>query len=163
MEGAMNKILIAIDDSEGALKAVDFVGRQFAAMSNLKIDILHVIPNLPAPLWDDGHILTEEEREARIQVIDKWLNNQKLKLKPMFDRAVGKLTKMGLSQDQIETRTVTDTLDVAESILNEVKTGDYQMLVIGRHGYSKAKRFLMGSVASAIINRGAGAAICVVE
>lgn len=58
----MNKILIAIDDSEGALKAVDFVGRQFAGMSNLKIDILHVIPNLPAPLWDDGHILTEEER-----------------------------------------------------------------------------------------------------
>jgi nucleotide-binding universal stress UspA family protein len=159
----MNKILIAIDDSEGALKAVDFIGRLFSGMSELQITLLHVIPNLPAPLWDDGHILTVKEQEARNQVIDTWLNNQKSKLQPMFDMAAKTLTTKGLSQDRIETRTVVDTLDVAEKILYETKAGGYQMLAIGRHGYSKAKRLIMGSVATAVINHGEGLAICLVE
>jgi nucleotide-binding universal stress UspA family protein len=159
----MSKILVAVDDSEGAMKAVDFVGRLFAGMGDARITVLHVISNLPAPLWDDGHILTEKEREAREQVIDKWLSNQKLKLKPMFDKAVETLTQKGISQDRIETKTITDTLDVAEKILHEEKEGGYQMLVIGRYGYSKAKRLIMGSVATAVINRGTGLAICIVE
>ncbi len=159
----MNKILVAIDDSEGALKAVDFVGHLFAGAGDLKVTVLHVIPNLPAPLWDDGHILTEEEREARKQVIDKWLDNQKLRLQKMFDKAVETLTKKGVSRDRIETKTLTDTLDVAEKILFEVKDGGYQMLAIGRHGYSKTKRLIMGSVAASIINHGSGMAVCVVE
>ncbi len=159
----MRKILIAIDDSEGSFKAVDFVGRQFAGVGDLEITLLHVIPNLPAPLWDDGHILTEEERNTRSQVIDKWLANQKLKLEPMFAKATEILTKRGVDKGRIDTRTVADTLDVAGSILHEVKDGDYQMLAIGRHGYSKAERLIMGSVATAVINRGAGMAICVIE
>ena len=159
----MNKILIAIDDSEGALKAVDFIGRQFSGMSGLHITLLHVIPNLPAPLWDDGHILTEKEQEARNQVIDTWLNNQKGRLRPMFDMAAKTLNSRGLNQNQIETKTVVDSLDVAEKILHEAKTGDYTMLAIGRHGYSKAKRLIMGSVATAVINHGEGLAICLVE
>lgn len=159
----MKKILIAIDESEGALKAVDFIGRLFSGAADLKITVLHVIPNLPAPLWDDGHILTEEEREARQQVIDRWLENQKGKLQRVFGAAVEKLTKNGISPDKIETKTVTDTLDVAEKILYETKEGGYQLLAVGRHGYSKAKRLVMGSVATAIINQGGGIAVCVVE
>ena len=159
----MKKILVAIDDSEGALKAVDFVGRLFAGMSDLSITVLHVISNLPAPLWDDGHILTEEERDARKQVIDKWLDNQKLKLQPMFAKAVEKLIKTGIGENQVETKTITDTLDVAEKILYEAKEGGYQMLAMGRHGYSQAKRLVMGSVATAVINHGTDLAVCVVE
>jgi nucleotide-binding universal stress UspA family protein len=159
----MKKILIAIDNSEGSLKAADFIGQQFSGVSDCKITLLHVIPNLPAPLWDDGHILTEEERKARQQVIDKWLVNQELQIKPMFGKAIERMTKSGISRDQVETRTVADTLDVAGSILNEVRDGNYQMLAIGRHGYSKTERFIMGSVANAVINRGSGMAICIVE
>jgi len=159
----MRKILIAIDDSEGSLKAVDFVGQQFAGVKDLKITLLHVIPNLPAPLWDDGHILTQEERDTRNQVIDKWLANQRLKLEPMFTKAAEMLTKRGIDKNQLDTRTVADTLDVAGSILHEVKDGDYQMLAIGRHGYSKTERLIIGSVATAVINRGEGMAICVIE
>ena len=159
----MRKVLIAIDNSEGSLKAVDFVGRQFAGVNDLKVTVLHVIPNLPAPLWDDGHILTEEERDARSKVIDKWLDNQKLKLEPMFEKATEILIKRGIDKGQIDTRTVADTLDVAGSILHEMKDGDYQMLAIGRRGHSKAERLIMGSIATAVINRGAGMAVCVIE
>lgn len=159
----MKGILVAIDDSEGALKAVDFVGGLFPGMPDLKVTVLHVISNLPAPLWDDGHILTEEEREARKQVIDKWLENQKLKLQPMFERAVERLIKKGINRDQIATKTITDSQDIAEKILYEMKEGGYYMLALGRRGFSQAKRLVMGSVATAVVTRGEGLAVCVVE
>jgi nucleotide-binding universal stress UspA family protein len=159
----MNKILVAIDDSEGAMKAVDFVARLFAGMGDAKITVLHVISNLPAPLWDDGHILTDEERKAREEVIDKWLSNQKLILQPMFEKAVQILAQKGISSARIETKTITDSLDVAEKILYEMKEGGYQMLAMGRYGYSKAKRLVMGSVANAVVNRGSGLAVCIIE
>ncbi len=39
----MKKMLIAIDDSEGSLKVVDYVGRQFAGLSDLWITLFHVL------------------------------------------------------------------------------------------------------------------------
>jgi hypothetical protein len=50
----MRKILIAIDGSEGALKAVDYVGRQFSGINDGIITLFYVSPGVPPELWDDG-------------------------------------------------------------------------------------------------------------
>ncbi|HUO78039.1 MAG TPA: universal stress protein, partial [Thermodesulfovibrionales bacterium] len=83
----MKKILLAIDGSECAKKAVAYVGEQFSNIKDLKITLLHVLPYLATSLWDDGHILTEEERNERKKVVDRWMKNQQLKLEPMFTNA----------------------------------------------------------------------------
>ncbi len=72
----MRKVLVAIDGSEGALKAVDYVGRQFSGIGDLAVTLFYVSPGIPPELWDDGHILTEVEKAARQGVFEKWLNNQ---------------------------------------------------------------------------------------
>jgi len=36
----MKKILVAIDGSEGALRAVDYVGQQFTGLNDLQIPVL---------------------------------------------------------------------------------------------------------------------------
>ncbi len=159
----MKKMLIAIDDSEGSWKAVDYVGRQFAGMDGLKITLFHVLLGLPPQLWDDGHFLTEEEKAAREVVVEKWLSNQKYVLEPLFNRAIGKLTASGIRREQIETKSISESIEAtAQCILTEGKSGGYQTLVIGRCGRS-IKHLLLGSTASTIINAGAGMAICVVE
>jgi nucleotide-binding universal stress UspA family protein len=158
----MKKILIAIDGSECALKAVYYVGQYYANVRDLKMTLLHVIPYPPAPLWDDGHILTSAEKEARESVINKWLANQRLKIQPMFEEAVRTLTREGVDSQRVETKTISDSTDVAESILEETRDGGYPTLVLGRCGLSLSKRF-MGSVTNKIINHGSGTAICVVE
>jgi len=159
----MKKILVAIDDSEGSWRAVDYVGRQFAGIDDLKITLFHVLVGLPPQLWDDGHFLTEEEKAARKTVMEKWLTNQKYVLEPLFKRAVEKLTALGISGDQIETKSVSESFDtIPQCILAEAKADGYQTLVIGRCGRS-VKHFLLGSTANTIINAGAGIAICVVE
>ena len=159
----MKKILLTIDGSEYAKRAVAYVAEQFSDVKHLKITLLHVLPYLATSLWDDGHILTEQERSERKKVVDRWMKNQQLKLEPMFTDAVRMLTKGGIKREQIETKAITDSMDVADSILEETRNGEYQTLVMGRRGLSPAKRLLMGSVTSKIINHGSGIALCLVE
>jgi len=160
----MKKVLVAIDGSEGALKAVDYVGRQFAGTTDLKIVLFHVSPGIPPELWDDGHILSEEEKTARERVLDKWLNNQKLQLESIFQPAVETLTKRGIEAKQIETKSASESIrNTPECILTEAKTGGYLTLVMGRCGLHRTAHALLGSTVSKILNGGAEIATCVVE
>ena len=140
----MKKMLIAIDESKGSRKAVEQVGRQYAGMTDLHITLFHVLPNLPTTFWDDGHVLTKREMADRKKVIDKWSDNQKLRLDPLFNGAIAILTKKGISRQQIERKSVSETEDIAESILDEAKDGGYQVPVMGRNSYSQGKRIILG-------------------
>lgn len=159
----MRKVLVAIDGSECAFNAVHYVGRQFSGIHGLDITLLHVLPYPPAPLWDDGHIPSNEEKEAREKVITTWLRNQEAKVEPLFKKALEVLKEEGVEQHQIKAKSISDSIDVAGSILEEARDGGYETLILGRCGLSPAKKFLMGSITSKIVNHGAGIAICIVE
>ena len=163
LEGEMRDLLVAFDGSECSFRAVDYVGKQFSGLGDVKITLFHVLPNLPAYLWDDGHILSPGEREERERVCQKWLANQKLRIEPLFDKARRILQEQGVNGNQIETKTKSDVADVAESILEEARTGNYYTLVVGRCGLSARERYFTGSTTTSIINKGRGLAICVVE
>ncbi len=159
----MNRMLLAIDGSKCSMRAVDYVGRQYSGNRDLRITLLHVLPYPPAPFWDNGHVLSEDEKTARNSVIEKWLANQRAKLEPLFKEAVEILIGKGIGAEQIEKKSISDSTDVAESILEEARDGGYQTLVLGRCGLSASKRFLMGSVTTKIVNNGTGIAICIIE
>ena len=158
----MRKVLIAIDGTDNALRAVDYVGWQFSVVIDLRVTLFHVSPGIAPELWDDGHILTDEERTERKRVLDKWLANQKQKIESIFQPAIERLTRAGITL--IETKAVSESVaNVPECILAEAKTGGYQTLVMGRCGHSRAAHVLMGSTVSRVMNRGAGIAVCMVE
>jgi nucleotide-binding universal stress UspA family protein len=113
-------------------------------------------------MWDDGHVLTKREMADREKVIDKWFDNQKLRLDPLFKEAIAILTEEGISRQQIETKSVSETEDIAESILDEAKDGGHQVLVIGRNSYSEGERIILGSVTAKIINLGPEITVSVV-
>jgi len=160
----MKKILVAIEGSEGALKAVDYVGRQFAGTADMQITLFNVSPGVPPELWDDGHILSEEEKADRKKVLDKWLNNQRLQLESVFQPAVETLTKRGIEAKQIETKSASESVkNTPECILAEAKTGGYLTLIMGRCGLHRTAHALLGSTVSKILNGGAEIATCVVE
>ncbi len=157
----MRKLLIAIDGSDYALKAVDYVSKQFCG-EDVQTTLFHVLPFLPTEFWDDGHILTEEEKKARKVVIDKWLSNKRLQLDPIFSAAKKVLTDSGIKEERISTKWISDSTDIADSILEEARTGDYRTLVVGRCGHSDVKNRL-GTVTERLIKQGAGIALCIVE
>lgn len=159
----MKKMLLSIDGSECSLRAVEYTGKQFSGVGDLQITLLHVLPYPPAPLWDDGHIPTEEEKEEREKAIERWLAGQRVKTEPLFERAMAILTGAGISPTLLAKKVISDSTNVADSILEEARDGGYQTLVLGRRGLSPVKKVFMGSVTTKIINHGAGVAVCVVE
>jgi nucleotide-binding universal stress UspA family protein len=162
-EATMKKVLIAIDDSKDALKAADYAGQYFAGSNDLKLTLVHVLPNLPAIFWDEGHILSEDEKNDRKKVVDKWLADRKAKMEPVFQKAIEALTGKGIKPQQIQTKSISDSTDVAESILEEAKDGGYQTIIMGRRGRAEGKHSIIGDVTSKIVNQGSGMAITVVE
>ncbi len=159
----MKKMLIAIDDSESAMKAVEYAGQQFSGSGDLQIVLVHVLPNLPAMFWDDGHILSEQEKGDRKKVVDKWLADWKAKMEPVFRKAIEVLAGTGINMQQVQTKSISDSADVAQSILGEARDGGYQTIIIGRCGVACGKHNLIGSVTSKIINQVSGIAVTVVE
>ena len=159
----MKKMLIAIDDSKNAMKAVEYAGQQFSGIGDLQITLVHVLPNLPAIFWDEGHILSEQEKAERKKVVDKWLADRKSKMEPMFRMAIEVLIGTGIKAQHIQTKSISDSTDVALSILEEARDGGYHTIIVGRRGAAEGKHTLIGSVASRIINQGSGIAVTVVE
>lgn len=158
----MRKILIAFDGSEGAMAAVDYVGRQFSGLTGVKVTLLYVLPQLPPPLWDDGHILSTDEKDDRKKVVRKWASNQKTRIEGLFVGACKSLVKQGIKAAQIERTIKLDFNNVADGILDAARSGNYTTLVIGRCSASRMKHLFTGSVTTKIVNHGAGLAICVV-
>lgn len=159
----MKKMMIAIDDSKCAMKGVEYAAEQFGGGKDLQVTLVHVLPNLPAIFWDEGHILTKGEKADRKKVVDAWLDNQKKKIEPLFTLAIDTLSRKGIKKDRIKTKFISDSTDAAQSLLEEARDGKYQTIVMGRCGASQGKRSLAGSVTSRMIHLAAGVALTVVE
>jgi nucleotide-binding universal stress UspA family protein len=156
----MTRILIAINESPSATKAVEYVAQRFGQTQDMQISLVHVLPNLPAIFWDEGHILSEDEKRERKKVVDKWLVSQKAKMEPLFTNAVGLLTAKGFRPANIETKFISDSTDTADSILEEARDGNYQTVVVGRSHHSP--KHVLGAVAGRIASQGSGMVVAIV-
>lgn len=159
----MKRMLIAIDDSPCAMKAVEYAGEQFNGVKDLQITLVHVLPNLPAVFWDEGHILSDAEKADRKKVVDRWVEAQRKKIEPLFGLAVDALGRKGMGKERIATKFISDSTDVAQSLIETAKDGGFGTIVLGRCGASPGKTALAGSVTSRIIHLGAGVAVTIVE
>ena len=157
--------MIAIDDTEGSMKAVSYVGQHFGQLPDLKITLFHVLPGLPSRFWDDGHILSSEEKTNREKVISRWRENQKPMLEGIFAQAKKALAEKGIKPEFVNTKSASaEQVTVAEAIIDEARSGGYDLLVVGRVcRHSPARHALLGDNTTALIHRGAGVALCVVE
>jgi nucleotide-binding universal stress UspA family protein len=157
----MKKMLIALDDSKSAMRAVQYAGEVFSGNDDQQIGLVHVLPNLPAIFWDEGHILSAAEKQERKKVVDKWILDRKAMMEPVFRKAVELLTKSGIQASQIQSKSLSDSTDVALSILEEAKDSGYQTIIVGR--CDRSSKHLLGSVSGKIVQLGAGLAVTVVE
>lgn len=159
----MRKVLVAIDDSPSAMKAVEYVAQQFVGMKDLQVGLAHVLPNLPAIFWDEGHILSEQEKRERNKVVDKWLDDRKALMEGVLQKTVRMLVEKGMPAGQIQTKFISESTDVAASLLEEVKDFGYQTIVLGRRNTTEGKHILVGTVASKVVTHGSSVAVTIVE
>ncbi len=156
------KILIALDSSEGAWRAVEYVAKAFEDTRAVQVTLLHVLSGLPPAFWDDGHILEEKERESRQRLKANWQKEQEKKWLNLVKKAHACLTAAGIPEDAVVNKFKPKYFDVAEDILREAETGSFDTIVMGRRGLGTAKSLLLGSVTHKVVQNAKGRAVTIV-
>jgi nucleotide-binding universal stress UspA family protein len=152
-EKTFNKnILIAVDDSENARRAVSYVGRLLADVKGFKILILHIISQP-----EEDYFSTSAEKE-------NWLSTNQLKVDIMLEDYRQILIREGFDPDDIQVQsTLRYCPSLSECILTEQDKTQYSTIVVGRQGISRSEEFLFGSISSKIVNHARNCTVWVVE
>ncbi len=129
----MQKILVAHDGSKSSDKALK-KAVELAINSNATLAVLSVVPEL---------YLTELSDEDRNR-ITKTLEEE--------TRQTMEKVRKSLSGKSIEVKTVIRQGDPAEKILETAQKMKVDLIVTGSHGKHGAKKFLLGSVSSKVVD-----------
>ncbi len=144
----MKKILVPVDGSNASIsavkKAID-LGRQF----NSEIKLLSVVKASEhraknENLWsavDGSAIVNSAELEDKLE--SKYIENSEMLLKQI-------VTKLDFRGTKVETEVLTG--DPFEKIIETAQKGYYDLIVMGNRGFSKIKRFFVGSVTQKVIS-----------
>lgn len=154
------KLLIALDKSEGAWHAVEYVAKAFAQTAGMEITLLHILAGLPPAFWDDGHILSDRERKSRQRLVANWQGEQEKQWQGLVTRAKELLQAAGLTT--VHSKFKPKYFDVAEDIVKEAVEGGAGTIVMGRRGLGAAKSLLLGSVTNKVVQNSQGRAVIIV-
>jgi nucleotide-binding universal stress UspA family protein len=136
------KILLAVDGSESSVAAVDEItNRPWPPGSEVHIISVIHLPFIPTPetmtLADSYYSLLEREgREHAESTVSRVVSQF---------RGGGPKGEMALS---LSSEVIIGHPE--EAIIETAKTWDADLIVLGSHGYSGFKRFLLGSVSEAV-------------
>ena len=145
-------ILIAVDESENARRAVSYVGQLLGGFSGFKVTVLHVIPDP-----EEDYFPNQKEK-------DNWLTRTKQKVDTMLADYRKILIDAGFSEEDVSVRsTLRYCPSMAECILSERDETLYDTIVVGRKGVSRSEAFLFGSVSSKIVNHAEKCTVWVVR
>jgi len=158
-----HKVLIALDSSEGAWRAVEYVAEAFGQTPVVQVTLLHILSGLPPAFWDDGHILADKEKETRQGLVASWQKDQEKKWQGLVTKAHAVLTKAGIPKEAVVNRFKPKYYDVAEDILREAETGYFDTIVMGRRGLGLAKTLLLGSVTQKVVQNAKGCAVIIAK
>ncbi|MFP4040799.1 MAG: universal stress protein [Desulfosudaceae bacterium] len=154
------KILVAMDESDNALRAVDFVG------NNLKPDasvtLFSVLLDTAAMCNMQGPGLTPyfvSQQSSFCSLEDK----KKEIVQQAQKKAKETLVQHGFNAGNIETRVIVREKGIARDIIREAKKGEYDLVVLGKQGLSGIKDFLLGSIAQKVINGTEGMSVLLVN
>jgi len=152
-EKTFNKnILIAVDDSENARRAVSYVSQLLAGVTGFKFLILHVISQP-----EEDYFPTSAEKE-------NWLSKFQLKVDDMLEDYRQILIREGFDPNDISVRsTLGYCPSLSECILAEQDKTQYSTIVVGRQGLSRSEEFLFGSISSKIVTHARNCTVWVVE
>jgi nucleotide-binding universal stress UspA family protein len=155
------KLVIALDKSGGAWRAVEYVGKIFGRTPGLEITLLHILAGLPPAFWDDGHILNDEERVTRQRLVASWQADQEKQWHGLVLKAADHLKKTGLTA--VTSKFLPGHFDVAEDIVQEAVAMDAGTIVMGRRGLGAAKSLILGSITNKVVQNSQGRAVIIVE
>jgi nucleotide-binding universal stress UspA family protein len=149
-----NRVLIAIDNSENALRAVDHAGFMLAG-TDCPVTIFHSTRHL-------RRFVPQEVLDEAPELEELWKTKAGQEIEPFMTKAKEMLVKAGVSESQISKKVVDGSRSAASDILEEARNNEYGTIVMGRRGISGVQEFFMGSVSSKVLQSSTGMATWIV-
>ena len=160
------KILIAVDESENALRAVRYVGSLLRRTPDVALTLFHVLKPMPRELLEHGgseNPVSEAQLGVQLRTDqESWLRAERESQCSVLRSAWEVLVGYGFDSNQV-TMTFGHEDDIAGNILEEARRGEHNTIVVGRHGTSRIKRMFGGGVTDQLLRQARGFAIWVVE
>lgn len=151
-------ILIAFDDSENALRAVEMVAKQFR--NDNSVTLFNVAMDTAALCKMNSPELTPYFKSQQTNFC--MLEDKK---KNLVGEALAKakdiLKAAGFSDELIQIKVQGQKSSIAKDILDEAESG-YDLVILGRNGKSGVKEFFLGSTPLKVFNHSKDISVLVV-
>lgn len=130
------KVLVAVDGSSCANRAVRFVADMLGNKEGYKVGLVYVVRG------------GDKSNQAVLTAngIDD--------TGPIFREALNILTKAGFDSRHITTKTISGVMSRAGAIVNKAEKNGWGTIVVGRRGLSSVGDFFMGRVSNKVVHAG---------
>ncbi|MDX9787035.1 MAG: universal stress protein [Desulfobacterales bacterium] len=152
-------ILIAFDDSENAMRAVEFVGAKFNPKN--KVTLFHVLPDTAALCELHSPELTEffVAQQSSFCVLEA---KKRQLIEAAMEKAKSLLISSGFLSANITSTIQTRKSGIARDILAASEDG-FDTIVLGRRGLSGVREFFLGSVSQKVFNSAKNLSVVIVN
>ncbi|MDY6791850.1 MAG: universal stress protein [Thermodesulfobacteriota bacterium] len=154
-----NKILVAFDDSDNAMRAVEYIAKYFTRDN--KITLFNIAQDTAALCDMNSPALTpyfKSQQSSFCTLEDK----KKSLVDGALQQARKKLLAAGFEEKSITIKTENKKKGVARDIVAEAQS-DYSTIVLGRRGQSGIKDFILGSVSHKVFQLAKDISVLVVN
>jgi len=145
------KVLMCLDNSEGAMVALNHLADVHGTSKNCEITLFHAVREFHGFKKFVSEFLSSERDKVAIETIERDLEQASKLLEPSFDKARATLISSGVDPAAIHQKIVSGAGNTAQAIIEEAEKGDYATIVVGRRGLSKVEEFVMGGVSRRVL------------
>ena len=145
-------VLVAVDGSENAKRAVLYVSDFLGGVPGFRVTLLTIVPEPSEDYFAD-----DEERKA-------WIKEHNSEAEKTLKNYRKVLIGSGFSEDKVMMMVeVRSCPSIADCILDDQKKLGCCTIVLGRRGISKKEEFIYGSTSNKILHSGKNCAVWVIE
>ncbi|MGV7223562.1 MAG: universal stress protein [Nitrospinales bacterium] len=147
----MNKVtskmvVVPIDGSQNALRALDYLSLVFGSKYNLKVVLFYLLPSLPQILIEES--TTSDEMARKFTELEK-KNREMAQL--ILSEGKKRLLDNGFKKQAIETVFQKKEVGIARDICNWSENTRADAIIISTRGLSRLKAFFMGETANKVL------------
>lgn len=145
-------ILVAVDDTDSSKRAVLYVADFLGDAPGFKVTLLSLVP-VPEP----DHFESDKKRR-------EWIDRHHHTMETLLQRYRKILIQGGFAEEKVAvTVETTESLSIAEAIIEAQERFGSCTVVVGRHGISKQEEFLFGSTSNKLLHMPKNCSLWIIE
>ncbi|SRR6266545_288560 len=156
------KILVAVDNSDQSIRAVHYVGSLLRDSHDVGVTLFHVLNPMPRELMEHGGSENpdiEDHLGAQLRKDqEEWVRREGTIEYPILLKALERLGQTGFSIDRVTLKFGYER-DIADTIIDEAKSGGYGTIVVTHHETSSTRRLFGNGLADRLLREVPGVAI----